>query len=241
MERGAAALRDAGHPVIHIMVHEPLDLSQEFFRWEIATATAGAVLGINPFDQPNVQESKDNTNRLLALVRESGGLPEDPPTLAEDPLSIFGGECLGTMEKTLAHFLEQAKQGDYIAFLAYLPEDEPTDRALTEIRRLVRDRLKVATTIGYGPRYLHSTGQLHKGGPNTGLFLILTADHGRALDIPGQPYTFGVFQQAQALGDFEALRQHGRRVLRLHLGRDIPQGLAQFHQLVATSLPGGET
>jgi hypothetical protein len=241
MDRGAVALRDAGHPVIHIVVHEPLDLSQEFFRWEIATATAGAVLGINPFDQPNVQESKDNTNRLLALVRKSGGLPEDPPTVTAGPLTLFGGENLGTAGETLAHFLTPAKPGNYVALLAYLPEDEPTDRALTEIRTLMRDRLKVATTVGYGPRYLHSTGQLHKGGPDGGLFLLLTADHGMHLDVPGQPYTFGVFQQAQALGDFEALRRHGRRVLRLHLGGDIPRGLAEFQQLVATSLSGGET
>ncbi|MGQ9921823.1 MAG: bifunctional transaldolase/phosoglucose isomerase [Desulfobacca sp.] len=241
MERAVTLLRAAGQPVILIMLKDRLDLSQEFFRWEMATATAGAVLGINPFDQPNVQESKDNTNRLLDLVRDAGRLPEENLPLAAEPLSIDAAEILGTLENTLVHFLEQAQMGDYLAILAYVPENDPTEQVFTEIRRLLRDRLKIATTIGYGPRYLHSTGQFHKGGPNTGLFLLLTADHDVDVEIPGQPYTFGVFQRAQALGDFEALRRHGRRVLRLHLGKNIPLGLGRLHQILENNLGGGNS
>jgi transaldolase/glucose-6-phosphate isomerase len=236
LERGVASLRDSGHPVVTIEMDDRLDLGQEFFRWEIATATAGAILGINPFDEPNVQESKNNTNRLLEGARKQGRLPEENPTLIQDSLAIYAQEGRPTMAQTVARFLAQGRRGDYVAMMAYLTENPATDQALQSIRVLVRDKLHLATTVGYGPRFLHSTGQLHKGGPNTGLFLQLTADDPEDAQIPGQSYTFGVLKRAQALGDLEALRKHGRRVVRIHLGADVSQGLAALEQIVKEAL-----
>lgn len=237
LSQGVEALRRAGQPVVTIRIDQPLALAQEFFRWEVATATVGAVLGINPFDQPNVQESKDNTNRLLGEVRETGRLPENQPDLTEPPLSLYGQKEGETISAGLARFWGQAKPGDYVAILAYLPENETMSQELGKLRLRLRDTLRLATTLGYGPRYLHSTGQFHKGGPNTGLFLILTAKPNEDLPIPGQPYTFGVFQKAQALGDLESLRRHGRRVVHLHLGDDIARGLSALQEALRKSLP----
>ncbi len=236
LAQGVEALRRAGQPVVTIRLDQRLDLAQEFFRWEIATATAGAVLGINPFDQPNVAESKENTNRLLREVRAQGRLPEEQPDRLEPPLSLYGQKDGETIAAGLARFWGQARPGDYAALLAYLPENATTAQGLEKVRLQLRDTLRLATTVGYGPRYLHSTGQFHKGGPNTGLFIILTAEPHEDLPIPGQPYTFGVFQQAQALGDLESLRQHGRRVVRLHLGDDPAQGLTAFQEVMAQAL-----
>jgi transaldolase/glucose-6-phosphate isomerase len=233
MERRVAALRAAGLPVVTIQMDNRLDVGQEFFRWEIATATAGAVLGINAFDQPNVQESKDNTNRLLAVVREKGELPEEKPALIEGALHLYADQAASTLGETLRQFLAQARPGDYVALQAYLTENPANDQALQAIRLRLRDSLHLATTLGYGPRFLHSTGQFHKGGPNIGLFLQLTADDAEDADVPGQPYTFGVFKRAQALGDLEALRKHGRRVVRIHMGANVGQGLAELKWVLA--------
>jgi len=238
LDAGLAALRQAGHPVITIQMSDPLDLGEEFFRWEIATATAGAVLGINPFDQPNVQESKDNTNRLLALVQEEGRLPEEPPVLVAGSLGLYSTESAPTLAAALAAFAQQAQTGDYLALLAYLGESLKMETALEDMRLMFRDHLHLATTVGYGPRYLHSTGQFHKGGPNTGLFLELTCDDPEDLPVPGKPYSFGIFKSAQALGDLEALRRHGRRILRVHLGLDTIRGLVQLQQAVIMALTG---
>ena len=256
LTHAAAALQEAGHPVITITLEDRLDLAQEFFRWEMATATAGAVLKINPFDQPNVQESKDNTNRLLAMVRDQGSLPESTPALVEGALSLYSDSHAPTIEEALRYFFGQAaaesastsdapvssanahdaSSGSYIAILAYLPETPETNRTLQSIRALLRDKYRVATTAGYGPRYLHSTGQFHKGGPNTGLYLELTADDAEDIQIPGQPYTFGTFKQAQALGDLEALHRHGRRAVRIHLGKDVARGLLELEQAVKRAI-----
>jgi len=236
LDNGVETLQRAGQPVITIQMDNYLDLAQEFYRWEIAVATAGAVLGINPFNQPNVKESKDNTNRLLQEVRDQGRLPEEKPTLTEGPLSLFSQDGAGTVKESLSRFLGQAQPGDYLALLAYLPENETTDQALASVRLSLRDSLRLATTLGYGPRYLHSTGQLHKGGPNTGLFIMLTASPPEDVQVPGQPYTFGVFQQAQALGDLESLHRHGRRAVRIHLGDDLAQGLAAFREVLTQAL-----
>lgn len=256
LNRAAATLREAGHPLVTITLEDRLDLAQEFFRWEIATATAGAVLGINPFDQPNVQESKDNTNRLLAMVREQGHLPEEAPALVEGSLSLYSENPAPTIAEVLRHFFGQAStgyantgeattssanahdagSGNYIALLAYLPETPETDLALQSMRVRLRDTYRVATTTGYGPRYLHSTGQFHKGGPNTGLYLELTSDDAEDIQIPGQPYTFGTFKRAQALGDLEALRRHGRRAVRIHLGKDVSKGLRELEQSVERAI-----
>lgn len=227
LDRGVVALREAGQPVVTLQMDGPLDLGKEFFRWEIATATAGAILGINAFNQPNVQESKDNTNRLLAIVREQGHLPEERPALVEGGLSLYIIHPGATIAETLA----QARPGEYVALQAYLTETPETEQVLQDIRRGLRDRLQLATTLGYGPRFLHSTGQYHKGGPNTGLFLQLTADDPEDTPIPGQPYTFGVFKRAQALGDLEALRKHGRRVVRIHM-ENVSQGLTELREIL---------
>jgi glucose-6-phosphate isomerase len=192
--KALSALQDAEHPVIHLELEDAIELGREFFRWEFATALAGAVLGINPFDQPNVQEAKDATKRLLA----QGDLP--------DP----GYDDLGPL-------VQQVRPGDYLAIQAYLPRNQETERRLHAARMRLRDRLKVATTVGFGPRFLHSTGQLHKGGPNTGVFIQVVEPPDEDAPIPGEPYTFGTLIAAQALGDLQSLRGHGRRVARLRL------------------------
>jgi glucose-6-phosphate isomerase len=237
-EQAVEALEKAGQPVVTIQMLDRYDLGQEFYRWAIATATAGAVLGINAFDQPNVKESKDNTNRLLEKFQESGQLPEDQPALSAGPLSFYTLEPGATAAATLSRFFSQAKPGDYVALLAYLTESPALDAALESLRLLLRDRLRLATTAGYGPRYLHSTGQLHKGGPNTGLYLELTADDPEQLPIPGKPYSFAVLKRAQALGDLESLRRHGRRVLRCHLSGDPAPALATLTEAIKSALTG---
>jgi hypothetical protein len=194
VDTGLAPIRDAGHPVIHLWLEEAIELGREFFRWEFATALAGAVLGIQPFDQPNVQEAKDATKRLLA----QGQLP-DPGY------------------DDLASLVQQVEADDYVAIQAYLPRDPGMERRLQEARLRLRDRLRVATTVGFGPRFLHSTGQLHKGGPNTGVFIQVVEPTAEDAPIPGQPYSFGKLIAAQALGDLQSLRAHGRRVARVRL------------------------
>jgi hypothetical protein len=236
LHRSVSSLREAGQPVITIFLDDLLDLGQEFFRWEIATATAGAILGINAFNQPNVQESKDNTNRILAMVRDQGKLPEEKPILTKDPLKLYFDEKAATVSDALKQFLTQAHPGDYLALMAYITENPSTDKALQDIRGLLQNHLHITTTLGYGPRFLHSTGQFHKGGPNSGLFLQLTADDLEDVPIPGAPYSFGIFKRAQALGDLEALRKHKRRVGRVHLGADISRGLAVFTEDLKSAL-----
>jgi len=237
LERLVADLQKAGQPVVTIQMGDRLDLAQELFRWEIATATAGAILGINPFDQPNVQESKDNTNRLLTEVRQAGKLHEPAPNLTEGPLGFFMAEQAENARELLKAFFGKARPSDYLALQAYLTETPATTQALQTIRQRLRDHLRLATTLGYGPRFLHSTGQFHKGGPNTGLFLQLTADDTEDTAIPDTPYTFGVLKRAQALGDLQALRKNRRRVIRVHLGADSVQGLAALAQILEGALP----
>ena len=236
-ENRVKALKEAGHPVVTIQMDDRLDLGQEFFRWEIATATAGAVLGINAFNQPNVQESKEYTNRLLKKVREDGKLPKQEPLIKETPLSLYANEKkASTIADLIAEFLDQAEAGDYIDLMAYLPETAENERELEEIRIQLRDGLQIASTLGYGPRFLHSTGQYHKGGPNTGIFLQLTVDEPKDAQIPDQPYTFGMLQRAQALGDLEALHKHNRRAFRIHLGNDANQGLQALKKVVLSAI-----
>ena len=236
--RRLEALGKQGHPVVAIQLADAYDLAQEFFRWEVATAAAGAVLGINPFDQPNVQESKDNTNRLLKEFTETGKLPDEAGMLIDGPLSFYLPEGGTTGAQALARFLGQARPGDYVALLAYLTEEPAVQDILEKMRRLLRDRLRLATTVGYGPRYLHSTGQLHKGGPNTGIFLELTGEDREELPIPGKGYSFKVLKRAQALGDLESLRRHGRRVGRVHCHGDTLQALAKLKDTLESALSG---
>ena len=236
IEDGIASLKRAGHPVVTIQMDDLLDIGQEFFRWEIATATAGAILGINPFDQPNVQESKENTNHLLEEVGRAGRLSEPDPNLREDPLQFYTTEKGKSPAEYLTAFFGKARPGNYIALQAYLPEKPEIHQRLQTIRIRLRDVFHLATTLGYGPRFLHSTGQFHKGGPNTGLFLQLTADDAEDTTVPGTAYTFGIFKRAQALGDFKALQEHGRHVMRVHLGKDDLQGLDALSQVLEQAI-----
>jgi hypothetical protein len=230
------ALARGGHPVIQIDLDGVLDMGAEFMRWEVATATAGALLGIHPFNQPNVQESKDNTNGLLRLVEERGSLPALELSLQEGRLALYGtGEAASVVE-ALRAFLQGARPGDYVAITAYLAERREVERSLGRIRTRLRDELGVATTLGYGPRYLHSTGQLHKGGPDTGLFLQLTAEGTEAASIPGRSYGFETLMGAQAQGDFEALRERGRRVIRVDLQGDLKGGLKDLEAAMKAAL-----
>jgi len=219
-----AALSKAGHPVVTLKLSDPLAIGAEFFRWEYAIAVAGAILGINVFDQPNVQEAKDLTRKVLS--------EGNPPAVGEG--IRWAGQQGATLEAAIQTLLGQVRAGDYVALLAFIAPSAEHERALNAIRLAIRDKYRVATTVGYGPRYLHSTGQLHKGGPNTGVFLQLVGDDPVDLPIPGETFSFGVLKQAQALGDFQALRNHGRRVLRIQ-ARDVAQGLVKIGNV--TGLP----
>ncbi len=229
-------LSDAGHPVVTIEMSDLYDLAQEFFRWEIATATAGAIIGINAFDQPNVQESKDNTNRLLAEVRDNGKLPEETATTVDGNIKVFGKVAGRTLSEVLKAFFALSKPGDYVPFMAYLPSSNQVDNRLASIRATILKARRLTTTFGYGPRFLHSTGQYHKGGPNTGLFIQLTANDLVDAPLPGQPYSFSIFKRAQAFGDMEALKKHDRRAIRIDLGDDVTGGLDKLEQAVKSAL-----
>jgi hypothetical protein len=232
-EQKLLALEEAGHPVIRIEVRDKMNLGAEFFRWELATATAGSIMGVNPFDEPNVSESKQNTHELLEEWRQKGQFNEGSPAFEESGISVH---CDSTqewfdkikgksVEDFLISFVGLAEPPDYIALLPYFLRTHERHNFLQSIQLSLRDRLKVATTLGYGPRYLHSTGQLHKGGPNTGVFIILTADCAEDIAIPGQQYGFATLQLAQALGDFRSLNNKKRWVIRIHLGSQLEGGL----------------
>jgi glucose-6-phosphate isomerase len=223
-------LRDRGHPVVEIVLGDPYELGAEMFRWEVATAIAGCILGINPFDQPNVESAKIQARNMVAEYREKGELPEPEPTVREGEITVFSADAANSLDEALEAFFSQARPGDYVSLQAYLPPSQETTEALQGLRVRLRDRLKLATTLGYGPRFLHSTGQLHKGDAGNGLFVQITADHARDADIPdeaGAPrssLSFGVLIDAQALGDRQALLDAGRRVIRVHLGGDDVAG-----------------
>jgi hypothetical protein len=225
-EPALAALAAAGHPVVTLTLRDPLDLGAAFFQWEYATAVVGAILGINAFDQPNVQEAKDITKQVLSQRR--------PATVGEG--ISWAGQAGSTLDAAIQTLLAQVKPHDYVALMAYVAPAAETDQALTAIRVAIRDQHRVATTVGYGPRFLHSTGQLHKGGPNTGVFLQIVGDDLNDLQIPGASYSFGQLKQAQALGDYMALRNHGRRVLRVQV-HDVAEGLARIGQAVGATVP----
>jgi transaldolase/glucose-6-phosphate isomerase len=206
------ALADAGQPMVTLSMRDLLDLGGEFLRWELATAVAGSLLGIDPFDQPNVQESKDNTKRVLAEFAAKGRLPEAPALSASE-----AGRAVGEL-------LGKARDGSYLALMAYTTRTEASDAAITRARSRVRDATRLATTAGYGPRFLHSTGQLHKGGPPVGLFLQVVQQDRRDVEVPGEPYTFSILKQAQALGDLASLQSRNYPVLRVTLGDEPEAG-----------------
>jgi glucose-6-phosphate isomerase len=237
-----AAVEDlvrAGQPVVRIRLEDPYDLGGEFFRWEMATAIAGRRLGINPFDQPSVEAAKALARQMVQEYREEGELPALAPTIREGEITVYSSSAAESMESALEDFLAQGRPGDYVALQAYVQPSEETTSALELLRLRLRDRLRLATTVGYGPRFLHSTGQLHKGGAGNGLFFQFTADDERDAPIPdeagtpGSSLTFGVLEEAQSLGDRQALLDAGRRVIRFHLGRDVDGGLRRLAEGLA--------
>lgn len=241
-EARVAALEACGHPVVRVAMPDPYALGGEFYRWEFATAVAGAVLHINPFDQPDVEDAKVVARRLAAEYEKTGKFPEEEPLLSSRGLSLFtdargrraltertGDGHASPLARCLRAHIDLLDDGDYFALLAFLEMSESNERALQAMRHLVRDRKRVATTLGFGPRFLHSTGQAHKGGPNSGVFLQLTCDDLHDMPVPGQKYTFGAIKRAQAIGDFEVLSARGRRLLRVHLGSDVGAGLTRLH------------
>jgi transaldolase/glucose-6-phosphate isomerase len=240
-----AALERAGQPVVRITVADRYQIGQEFFRWQIATAVAGAILGIDPFDQPDVEASKLKTRELTAAYEKRGKLPPEFSVVEESGLKLFadarngkalaaeaGGEIVGWLR---AHFA-RLQAGDYCALLAYVERNKQHRETLQEIRLMIRDRKRVATCLGFGPRFLHSTGQAYKGGPNTGVFLQITCDDAADFDVPDQRYSFGIVKAAEARGDFEVLAERGRRLLRVHLGRHVAGGLTILAEAVRQAL-----
>jgi hypothetical protein len=201
-------------------------------KWSIATTIAGVLLGVNPFDEPNVQESKDRTKALLAHYTQARSFPQEAPLCAEGAVLLFDASRPGVIPRSvtqgLSFWLQRGQPSDYLAILSFWPRNSVLDDAAQTIRTRLSRATGRATMLGFGPRYLHSTGQLFKGGPDAALFLLLTADDPIDLPIPGEPYTFSVLKQAQALGDFQAMQQKGRRVLRVHLSGDLARSLQEF-------------
>jgi len=241
------ALRSAGHPVVEIELADTYDLGQEFFRWEIATAVAGSILKINPFNQPDVEASKIVTRQLTEQYEKTGKLPEEAPLFDDDSIKLFTDERnaanlnkLVGADRSLTGFLRahlsQFTPGDYMALLGYIEMNDAHEESLQAIRHAVRDRKHVATCLGFGPRFLHSTSQAYKGGPNTGVFLQITCDDANDLPVPGQKYTFGIVKAAQARGDFQVLADRKRRALRVHLPQDVDAGLESLDRAIRDAL-----
>jgi len=236
------ALEKAGQAVLRISMPDIYDLGAEFFRWEIATAIAGAIIGINAFNQPDVEASKLATRSLTSEYEKTGSLPSEKPFFEDSGIKLFSDEknaaelTKAATDKSLAGYLKahlsRIKAGDYFAVLAYIQMDAEHEQALEGIRHAVRDSKHVATCLGFGPRFLHSTGQAYKGGPNTGVFLQITCDDSVQLPVPGQKYSFGIVKAAQARGDFQVLAERGRRALRVHLAGDLKAGLARLQSAV---------
>jgi glucose-6-phosphate isomerase len=237
LDAGVEKLEKAGQPVVRLVMRDVYDAAAQFFTWEIATAVAGSVMGIDAFNQPDVEAAKIETRRLTDEYEKTGKLPQQTPIFDDGQIKLFadstyaavlhGGQDVGTPNLVgylRAHFA-QLKPNDYFATLGFIQRDREHEKTLQELRHSVRNKKHVATCLGFGPRFLHSTGQDYKGGPNTGVFLQVTADHAEDLAIPDQKYTFGVVIDAQAAGDLAVLQQRGRRTLRAHVGKDVEAGL----------------
>jgi glucose-6-phosphate isomerase len=224
------ALESSGFPVVHQQLSGPLDLGATFFVWEFATAVASSLLKIDAFDQPNVQESKDNTKRLLGEFVAHGALPQQAPVVEDGALKLYSEDkTLGTtLDAVVAAHLKKVHAGDYVAITQYFVETPEAEALVQQLRLAVRAKTHAATTTGYGPRFLHSTGQLHKGGGNNGVFLQLTSQDAKDVAIPREPFGFSVLKQAQSLGDLESLVQHKRRAVRVDLGVDVVAGLRRL-------------
>jgi len=243
LDRLEADLTRGGAPCARIAIPDVQEIAGEFYRWEAATAYAGAVLGIDPFDEPNVQEGKDATQRFLAALSKDGRFPEEAPRSEDSGVSIGANAAVWermtgalpahpSLELVLQRFLSLAKPDDYLAVLAYTERNAESEASFEHLRRAIRNATHLPVLQGYGPRYLHSIGQLYKGGPPTGLFLVLTSDppEGGDAAIPGSDFSFGQLLRAQALGDLESLSAHGKPALRLHLGRNVAEGLRAINQ-----------
>ena len=217
-------LADAGHPVVDFVLDDALDIGEIFFTWELATAVAGALIGIDAFDQPNVQESKDNTKRLLEEFKTSGTMKTDQTQVKPDDAEAIGA------------LLASVKPGDYVALTEYFAETPERDKSIAAIRETIGRELHVATTTGYGPRFLHSTGQLHKGGPATGVYMQLTGGGHGEIPIPNEKFGFGVLVRAQAIGDLQSLASRKRRAISVDLGADIEAGLNALTKTVSEAL-----
>jgi transaldolase / glucose-6-phosphate isomerase len=245
-DAGLAELERAGHPVIVISVTDVYDLGREFFRWEIATAVAGSIIGVNPFDQPDVEASKIETRKLTEEYERTGSLPPETPFYEGDGIKLFADErnaselksaaTEASMREYLKAHLDRLRTNDYFATLAYVEMNEEHEQLLQTPRHAVRAAKHVATCLGFGPRFLHSTGQAYKGGPDTGVFLQITCDDVHDLPVPNQKYTFGVVKAAQARGDLEVLAERGRRALRVHLSADVGAGLANLNEAITAVL-----
>ncbi len=241
-----AALEEEGHPVVRIRCHETMNLGQEFFRWEIATAVAGAVMGINPFNQPDVESSKVATRRLTSAFEETKSLPSERPFFEGGGVKLFADGAYAvslaraidgeeSLEAYVKAHIDRLEAGDYLALLAYIEMDEGNGETLQRIRHQIRDEKKVATCLGFGPRFLHSTGQAYKGGPNDGVVIQVTCEDRLDVDVPGREYTFGIVKAAQARGDFQVLAERGRRALRIHLA-DLDDGLRALESAVEAAV-----
>jgi transaldolase/glucose-6-phosphate isomerase len=240
-------LEAAGQPVVRIQLEDRYDLGGEFFRWEFATAVAGSILGINPFNQPDVEASKKAAKRLTQEYERTGELPGEAAIIEDGDLELFADESNraalakavgkdGSLEDHLRAHLDRIEAGDYFAALAYIEMNEAHREELQRIRHRVRDARGVATCLGFGPRFLHSTGQAYKGGPNSGVFLQITCEDAEDLQVPGRDYTFGIVKAAQARGDLEVLAERDRRALRVHIGRDVAAGLARLRGIIEEAL-----
>jgi transaldolase / glucose-6-phosphate isomerase len=241
-----AALEAAGHPVVRIVLKSPGHIGQEFFRFELATAVAGAILGINPFNQPDVESAKIKTRELTAAFEKSGALPEEKPAMSTADVDLYTSEsnaaalrdsgANGSLDSWIKAHLSRAQAGDYVALLAYIERNGAHIESLQSMRLAVRDRRHVATCAEFGPRFLHSTGQAYKGGPDSGVFLQITAEDAQDLPVPGQKASFGIIKAAQARGDFDVLTERGRRALRVHLKGDLASGLKALDAAVRAAL-----
>ena len=232
---------------MRISVSDRYRLGQEFFRWEIATAVAGSIIGIHPFNQPDVEASKIATKKLTSEYEAKGSLPAEKPILVDNGIQLFADEANASAlssaagaDRSLTGYLRahlnRLQSGDYLGLLAYIEMNSANERQLQTMRQRVRDTRRVATCLGFGPRFLHSTGQAYKGGPNSGVFLQITGDDVEDLAVPGQKYTFGIVKAAQARGDFQVLADRGRRALRIHLSADIAGGLTRVEAAVRQAL-----
>ncbi len=240
------ALEKAGHPVVRIVIQSVQHLGQEFFRFELATAVAGAILGINPFNQPDVESAKIKTRELTSAFEKTGKLPAETPVVSSSDVDLYtDGHNASDLRKAGANgdlnswikaHLSRSGRGDYVALLAYIERDGEHIEALQKMRMAVRDRKHLATCAEFGPRFLHSTGQAYKGGPDSGVFLQITADETKDLKVPGQKASFGVIKAAQARGDFDVLTERGRRALRVHLKGDLAAGLKALDAAISAAL-----